>query len=1408
MANLLPTPAKSHYVFNLRDFSRVILGICLIKKEHVSSKQTFIRLWVHEVLRVFYDRLTDDNDRKWLFEFIKNAIEVYFKDKINVVFAHLLENSRDEVNEETFRSLIFGDFVDIDALPEERCYEELTDINAMYPIVEQCLSEYNATHKTKMNLVIFRYVLEHLARICRILRVPSGNALLVGVGGSGRQSLSRLASAMAGYVTFQPEVTKDYGLSEWREDVKSCLKNAGGRGAQTVFLITDMQIKDEAFLEDVDSLLNSGEVPNLFTSEERAEITELVQAALEAENRKNPTAANAAAMQDTSPLALFAAFVNRCRANLHIIIAFSPIGDAFRNRLRQFPSLTNCCTIDWFTSWPEDALERVAQRSLETLGMEPELRDRATHIFKYFHKSIIDLSVKFFEQLGRKTYVTPTSYLEQIGSFERLITKKKDEIMTAKLRYLNGLDKLAFGASQVADMQVKLEELQPQLVEAGAANEKLLVVIAKESAAAEEQRERVVKEEEEVNLKADASKALSEECRADLAEAQPAMEAALAALDTLKPADITIVKSMTNPPPGVKLVMEAVCVMRDIKPERVTDPSTGKKTLDYWGPSKRLLGEMTFLQSLKDFDKDNIPLQIVTNIRNNYITNPEFDPAKVARASSAAEGLCKWILAMEQYDRTAKIVAPKKIKLAAAEKELAENMAALKETQASLKAVEDKLAKLRENLAKTQEEKKRLEDEVTLCGQKLIRANKLIGGLGGEKDRWSQAAERLQLIYDNLMGDVLVAAGVIAYLGPFTSTFRDACIEDWLTLCNSQDGITCSPNFTLTNCLGDPVKIQAWNIFGLPRDAFSIDNSVIVDNGRRWPLMIDPEGQANKWIKNMEKENAVAIVKLTDGDFMRRMENSVQFGIPVLLENVGEELDPSLESLLLKQIFKQGNVDMIKLGESVIEYSMDFRFYITTKLRNPHYLPEVAVKVSLLNFMITPEGLEDQLLGIVVAKEKPELEEARQELIVTTANNKRMLKEAEDRILATLAEAEGDILENETAIQILDSSKAISDDIMKKQAVADETQKKIDLARMDYAPIARHSAILFSSITDLPNIDPMYQYSLTWFVNLYINAIQDSNKSKILTRRIRYLQEHLDYKLYEEVCRGLFERHKLVFSLILCTRIGLAKNDMQLNEFLFFLTGGVGLENNIPNPAPQWLLSTSWDELCRLSQMAPFDGLKEHVIENTEEWKKFYDAKSPHLTPLPAPWDTQLDQFRTLVVLRCIRPDKVVPAVTNYVREKLGKKFVEPPPFDLAKSYEDSGCMAPLIFVLSPGADPTMALLKFAQDKGFGGARFQSISLGQGQGPIAAKMIERAQAEGSWVLLQNCHLAVSWMTNMEKICESFTVDNTAPTFRLWLTSYPSPSVGSCSSTSTWISPLETRLASDWFVHLVLKTQLQ
>ncbi|XP_060113048.1 dynein axonemal heavy chain 7 [Heteronotia binoei] len=1363
MVNLLPTPTKSHYLFNLRDFSRVIQGVCLSRPETTESTGVIKRLWVHEVLRVYYDRLVDKADRSWLVGCIQQVVEEHMKEVFGELFERLDFNYDGIVEEDDLRSLMFCDFHD--PKREDTNYREVFDVDELRTVVEGLLEEYNNMSKKPMQLVLFRFAIEHVCRISRILKQPRSHALLVGVGGSGRQSLTRLAAHMADYTPFQVEISKSYGSYEWHEDLKFILRRSTEGEMQGVFLFTDTQIKRESFLEDINNLLNAGEVPNLFAIDEKQEICEKMRQIDRQRDKTKQT--------DGSPIALFNMFIDRCRDQLHIVLAMSPIGDAFRNRLRKFPSLVNCCTIDWFQSWPKDALQAVATRSLEDIEMSEETRNGCIDMCKKFHMTTITLSETFYAELQRHNYVTPTSYLELISTFKSLLENKRTQVMKMKKRYEVGLEKLESAASQVATMQSELEALQPQLRLASKQVDEMMVVIEKESLEVAK-TEKIVKADEAVaNEQAMAAKAIKDECDADLAEALPILESALAALDTLTPQDITVVKSMKSPPAGVKLVMEAICILKGIKADKMPDPTgTGKKLEDFWGPAKKLLGDMRFLQSLHEYDKDNIPPAYMSIIRKQYITNPEFVPEKVRNASTAAEGLCKWVIAMDSYDKVAKIVAPKKIKLNAAEGELKIAMDGLRKKQAALKEVQDKLAKLEKALESKKQEKADLENQVDLCSKKLDRAEKLLGGLGGEKTRWSQTALALGKQYVNLTGDILISSGIVAYLGAFTSSYRQNQAHDWVLTCKAM-GIPCSDDFSLTGTLGEPVKIRAWNIAGLPSDSFSVDNGIIISNARRWPLMIDPQGQANKWVKNMEKANSLHVIKLSNTEYVRTLENCVQFGTPVLLENVGEELDPILEPLLLKQTFKQAGSICIRLGDSTIEYAPDFRFYITTKLRNPHYLPETSVKVTLLNFMITPEGMQDQLLGIVVARERPDLEEEKQALILQGAENKRQLKEIEDKILEVLSSSEGNILEDETAIKVLSSSKALANEISEKQAVAEETEKKIDATRMEYRPIAIHSSILFFSIADLANIEPMYQYSLTWFINLFVMSIDNSEKSDILQARLKILKDHFTYSLYVNICRSLFEKDKLLFSF--CLNVNLLKHEKKIEEteWKFLLTGGIGLDNPYSNPCP-WLPQKSWDEICRLDDLPTFRTIRKEFMRLKEGWKLVYDSLEPQHEVFPEVWQEKVDDFQRMLVIRCLRPDKVIPMVQEFIIGNLGRMFIEPPPFDLSKAFGDSHCCAPLIFVLSPGADPMAALLKFADDQGFGASKMSSLSLGQGQGPIAMRMIEKSVKEGSWVVLQNCHLATSWMPTLEKVCEELNPEATHPDFRLWLTSYPSP----------------------------------
>lgn len=552
IAEMLPTPSKSHYVFNLRDISRVISGCALLRKESTDTKKMFTKIWAHEVLRVFFDRLVDADDRNLAFDKLSSCITSHFKDKPEELFDDLVVGGK--LSYESMNGLLFGSFFDMDTEHEERKYEVVANVITLRTLAYQCVEEYNSTHKTKMDVVLFEYALQHLNKICRILSLPGGSALLVGMGGSGRQSLTKLAAMILNQSLFQPEITKNYGLNEFRDDLKLMLKEAGGYGKDTVFLFTEGQMKMEEFLQDIDCLLNLGEVPNIFQIDEKQEVLELVRLAAQGGNRN----------LDIPPLQVFQFFVNRCKQKLHLVLCFSPIGSSFRNRLRLYPSLVNCCTIDWYDDWPENALEMVAQKYIKDVNLPEEIKGSVVKICKHFHITGLQASEEFYKETGRVTYFTSASYLELIKSFCALISKKQEEVLTSKMRYLVGLDRLKEAAETVALMQIDLEAKQPQLLVLAEESRKMAKEIEKESIEAELAAEQVKRDEMVANRQAGESLALNAECEKDLASAIPILEDAIQSLNTLKPADITLLKAMKSPPDTVKLVMAAVCVMKAV----------------------------------------------------------------------------------------------------------------------------------------------------------------------------------------------------------------------------------------------------------------------------------------------------------------------------------------------------------------------------------------------------------------------------------------------------------------------------------------------------------------------------------------------------------------------------------------------------------------------------------------------------------------------------------------------------------------------------------------------------------------------------------------------------------------------------------------------------------------------------
>eukprot|EP00698_Gefionella_okellyi_P007651 TRINITY_DN186_c0_g4_i1.p1 TRINITY_DN186_c0_g4~~TRINITY_DN186_c0_g4_i1.p1 ORF type:complete len:3955 (+),score=1074.62 TRINITY_DN186_c0_g4_i1:43-11907(+) len=1334
---LLPTPAKSHYTFNLRDLSKVIQGVLQAKMSTVSDKESAARLWTHESMRVFYDRLINREDRRYFVDLLIELAKRNFG----------LTWSADSFEE---RPIIYGDFMRIGVSPEQRQYEFISDMPKLVKVLTEYQADYNDRLSKEVNLVFFMDAMEHIARIARIIRQPRGNAMLVGVGGTGKQSLTRLACFMGEYQCFQIELKKGYNNEAFREDMRKLYKIAGSQNKPVVFLFTDTQIINEGFLEDINNILNSGEIPNLFPADElEAVITEV------------RPAVRAAGLPETRE-SIYAYFINRVRDNLHIVLCMSPVGDQFRVRCRQFPSLINCCTIDWFDEWPEKALLSVSKRFLESANLDG-MQDKIAALCVEIHQSVSKMCGIFYQELRRRFYTTPTSYLELINLYLSMLQEKRTDLTDKRDRYRNGLSKLYDTQSRVNDMQAELESMQPVLASKAKETDELIKQIAIETKSADEVKAVVASEEVVVRAQKEETQALAANAKADLDEAMPALHAAVESLSALNKNDITEIRSFTKPPPLVQTVMEAVCILLGQKPD--------------WASAKAVLGTSDFMSRLVNYDKDNVPAPTLKKLKK-YLDMEDFVPSVVEKVSKAAKSLCMWVRAMDVYSNVAKTVAPKRAKLKEMEDLLASAEQKLKGKVDELRAVEEKLEKLRRECDIMVAEKNRLAESIDQTAKRLDRAGRLITGLGGERTRWEEAAVDLDVRIGSLVGNVFLAAACVAYFGAFTGAFRQRLIDQWVTRC-LELGIPVATDFSLRDTMSDPVQVREWLLAGLPTDNVSIDSGVLVTRGRRWPLMIDPQGQANKWIKNMEQRSSLKIIKTNDGsNFMRTLENAIRMGNPVLLEDCGEQLEPSLEPVLLKQTYRQGQRLLIMLGGSDVDYNPNFRFYMTTKMANPHYLPEVCVKVTIINFTVTPKGLEDQLLGDVVRKEKPQLEENKNQLVVSMAADKKALKDLEDKILRLLQSSEGNILDDEGLIATLNDSKTTSALIGERVKQAEETEIDINAAREQYRPMSARGSLLFFVIADMALVDPMYQYSLTYFKKLFNYCIDASARSDDVQERVDILINTLTETTYVQVCRGLFEAHKAIFSFMICVSILRQQQEVSDAEWNALLRGfGMVTRDKQPDkPDHAWLSAPVWENVfamqTNLNQF--FAGMCDSVINDVSSWQQWFESALPHKEPLPAPWDERLTSFQRLLILKTFRPEKLVFAFTDFVSEKLGRKFITNPPISLETVFNDTGPATPIIFVLSVGADPTSFLLQFAEERGYAN-RLQMISLGQGQGPIAQAMVQKAAGNGDWVLLQNCHLAASWMPKLEKIVEDFSAAGAKlhPDFRLWLTSMPS-----------------------------------
>jgi dynein heavy chain len=439
------------------------------------------------------------------------------------------------------------------------------------------------------------------------------------------------------------------------------------------------------------------------------------------------------------------------------------------------------------------------------------------------------------------------------------------------------------------------------------------------------------------------------------------------------------------------------------------DKNKKPKAVDWKSCVKLMKSPDAFVEKLKTYkevvDQNLVPAVNVHIVKAQYLTLDYFKPEVMESKSAAAKGVCAWVINIIKYWDVIQEIEPKRKNLKDATEQLEAASIRFNEVQEKVGKLQAALYELTSKYDKAIAEKNAAVAEAERCSRRLNLAQRLVSALGSEKERWAKSIVMLQNQITLVVGDVLMASSFVSYAGPFNKKFRNLMInEEFMKFIrDTQIPVSADPN--PVKILTEESTIALWNKQALPTDQVSVENGTILTNSERYPLIIDPQLQGITWIREKEKANNLKSLRLGSKNINRDLELSIENGYSALIENMDERIDAILMPVIARQFIKRGKNKIMKFAGKDLVLNEKFRLFLHTKLSNPHYPPEVQAEAALINFTVTEAGLGDQLLTLVVGRERPDLAKKKVELITQQNDFKIKLKELESGLLYKLANA-------------------------------------------------------------------------------------------------------------------------------------------------------------------------------------------------------------------------------------------------------------------------------------------------------------------------------------------------------------------------------------------------------------------
>ncbi|KAJ3135949.1 hypothetical protein HK100_002228 [Physocladia obscura] len=1344
---------QAHYIYSPRELTRWIRGIFkALKTSEYAAVEDLLRIWAHEGLRLFSDRLVTDSEREWT---DMNIDEVAAKHFPNVDIAKTLQ-----------RPILFSNWLSKNYQVVKR--EELRDfVKARLKVFYE--------EELDVPLVLFNDVLDHVLRIDRVFKQMQGHLLLIGVSGSGKTTLSRFVAWMNGLSVFQIKAHNKYTAEDFDDDLRNVLRRSGCKGEKICFIMDESNVMDSAFLERMNTLLANAEVPGLFEGDEYATLmTQCREGAL-----------RDGAVIDSAE-ELYKWFTLQVMKNLHIVFTMNPPEGGLSSRAATSPALFNRCVLDWFGDWSDQALHQVGKEFTDTLDLDDTkysapgtfpvvyedlpmpvtYRSAVMNAFVFVHRSLYEVNAKLSRSQGRYNHATPRHYLDFINHYVKLYGEKRADLEEQQKHINVGLDKMKDTVLKVEELRKSLAIKKTELEEkTNLANEKLKKMVTGQQEA-EQQKSLAINMQEEIAKQSILIEERSSIVKNDLANAEPAVLEAQEAVSGIKKQQLTEVRAMGNPPETVKLAMESVCILLGAK-------------LDSWKSVQAIIRKDDFISSIVNYNTDKMTKRIRDEITKNYLSHPNFNFETVNHASKACGPLVKWVIAQIRYSSILDSVGPLRAEVQELEASSARSKKKAEETEASILELENSIAHYKDEYAVLISETQALKSEMETVKSRVDRSSALLKNLSSENERWTASSQSFEAEMSTLVGDVLVSSAFMSYAGYFDQQYRELLLRKW-TIHLNHSGIRVKSDVSVSEFLSNADERSLWQERALPADDLCTENAIMLNRFNRYPLIIDPAGQAITFLKNCYKDRKLTITSFLDDSFLKALESALRFGNVLLVQDV-ENLDPILNAVLNKELRRTGGRVLIRLGSQEIDFSPSFKLFLSTRDPSVNFSPDICSRVTFVNFTVTRGSLQSQCLHQVLKAERPDTDRKRTDLVKARGEFQLRLRHLEKLLLQSLNESRGNILDDDNIMATLEKLKQEAAEITKKVEDTDLILQEVEEVTVTYTPLAQSCSAIFFCLEQLSQLHHFYQFSLDFFNQIFQFVLRSNpNLQGIVdySQRLSHITKDLFTVTYSRATKSLLHDDQVIFSVLLSQiKVKNSADQIDEDEYDFFLSGGESVQKN-KSPAPQSVVNILGEDLSQkaqnLSALPTFKGVLNHISSNSESWKEFLVDNTAEY-PVPECWSDSskspvVKALRKLIVLKLFRPDRLVASASSLIEAAFGTSMHQELNLH-ALVIEEGSFSTPIAFCSVPGYDASNRVENFAHESS---VRLVAVAMGSQEGfSLAESAISTASRDGTWVLLKNVHLAPTWLGQLEKKLHSLKAHES---FRLFLTTETNPQV--------------------------------